>query len=151
MAYEIPFAAWYLRPMLDLDAISFHQQSYEESGAGALNLDVDSNTETYFAATPGVELGGRLDLGHGFVLRPFTGLGVSFITNDNYTATSNFAAAPDGASLQTTANVDNLLGRLTLGLDLMNAGGFQVKIDYNLQAGDDVVSQTGQIRFGYHF
>lgn len=151
VAYEVPFADWYLRPMLDLDAISFHQQSYEESGAGALNLDVDSNTETYFAATPGIELGGRLDLGNGFVLRPFTGVGVSFITNDNYTATSNFAAAPGGDSLQTTANVDNLLGRLTLGLDLMNAGGFQVKLDYNLQAGDDVVSQTGQIRFGYHF
>ena len=151
VAYEVPFADWYLRPMLDLDAISFHQRSYEESGAGALNLDVDSNTETYFAATPGIELGGRLDLGNGFVLRPFTGVGVSFITNDNYTATSSFAAVPGGDSLQTTANVDNLLGRLTLGLDLMNAGGFQVKLDYNLQAGDDVVSQTGQIRFGYHF
>lgn len=32
----------------------------------------------------------------------------------------------------------------------MNAGG-QGKLGHNLQTGDDVVSQTGEISFGYHF
>ncbi|AJY45863.1 autotransporter outer membrane beta-barrel domain-containing protein [Martelella endophytica] len=60
-SYEIALGdEYYMRPKVDLDVINMHQYGYTESGAGALNLMVDGNSDTAFGVTPGIEFGARI-------------------------------------------------------------------------------------------
>jgi uncharacterized protein with beta-barrel porin domain len=151
VAYEIPFDKWYLRPTLDLDLVNFRQDSYSETGAGDLNLKVDSVNETYFAATPAMEAGARFDYGAGNVLRLYGVAGVSFLNQDSFTASARLVGAPGAELLDTNSSVDDVVGRFGINFDLLTAAGLELRLGYGLTAGSDVTDQTGQIRFGYRF
>lgn len=151
VAYEIPKEAWYLRPTLDLDAISFRQDGYTEKGAGDLSLRVSEGSETFLAATPLLEVGGRLDREDGSVLRLYATGGVTFSNQDSFTSKARFMGALDGAPLEMTASVDDVAGRFGLNLDLQTPRGFEVRIGYDLLAGSDLTSQSGQLRLAWRF
>ena len=44
MACQWPQQGWYLKPYVDLHAIWHRTEAYTESGAGALDLSVDSSS-----------------------------------------------------------------------------------------------------------
>ena len=75
---------WYLRPSLDIGADYVRIGSYDEHGASGLDLDVDSSDKLIASATPAVEIGGRVELPDGSVLRPFLSLGASLYSANNW-------------------------------------------------------------------
>lgn len=143
-AYQAGGNALYLKPMVDLEATQLWLGSVqEESGAGALSID--SSEETIFSAAPALELGGEVALAHGMLLRPFARVGGIFYSEDKIALSSSFAGGPAGIpQFQTQAEVEQVMGNVGAGLDLMWTDASTVKVFYDGLFGED----TQQHAFG---
>ncbi|TNB46686.1 autotransporter outer membrane beta-barrel domain-containing protein [Martelella lutilitoris] len=151
-SYEFAFGdEYYMRPKVDFDVINMHQFSYTESGAGAMNLMVDGNSDTAFGVTPGIEFGARIPFMEDWPARLYGDLGVSFLTADSWETTSRFAGLSSMDSFSTFTPIADTVGHVTLGLDLAKRQGMELKFQYDGAFADDYQSHTGSIRFGYRF
>ncbi|APT59900.1 hypothetical protein RGI145_21615 [Roseomonas gilardii] len=151
IAYQIPFEGWYLQPRLDLHLNHVRSGSYTESGAAPFNLAVDGQGETSFAATPAIEVGGRLNLGEGMVLRPYASAGISLISNGDWAATARFAGQPASRGFRATTPIPNTLGKFAVGAELLSSVNWDFKLQYSADVGDGYVSHAGMGRIAYRF
>ena len=59
-SYELAYASWYLRPMVDLDYVYVNVPSYAEQGASGAEMQMYGASQGTFVVTPAVEIGGAL-------------------------------------------------------------------------------------------
>ena len=151
-SYEIALGdEYYMRPRFDLDVINMHQYGYTETGAGALNLMVDGNSDTAFGITPAIEFGARIPFLEDWPARFYGDLGVSFISADEWETTSRFAGLSSMDSFSTFTPIADTVGHVTLGLDLAKRQGMELKLQYDGSFAEDYRSHTGSLRLGYRF
>jgi hypothetical protein len=99
-----------------------------------------------------VEFGGRFTTKDGIIIRPYAAVGLSFQPNNTRAVAARFVGAlPEDGTFQTLIRSPNVLGDLDLGVQVYRDGGFEVKAEYDLRAGNAYVSQTGSLRVAYHF
>jgi hypothetical protein len=159
IAYTIPFegkpegslAGWYLQPRLDLHLSHVRGGSYTESGADPFNLAVQVEGATTFTATPAMEVGTRIRLSEGAVLRPFASAGVELIANGDWAATARFAGQPASRGFRASTPIPDVLGKFTVGTDLLNTTNWDLRIQYTAEVGDGYTSHTGMGRLAYRF
>lgn len=144
VAYQVGGNALYVKPLMDLEATQLWLGSVEEQGGvGALNIA--SSEETIFSAAPAIEIGGETKLAGGTLLRPFARFGGVFYSEDSIALSSAFAGGPAGiANFETLAQVEQAMGNVGAGLDLMWADGTAIKAQYDGLFGED----TQQHSFG---
>ena len=142
-AYDIPFRDWYLRPFADFDVYHLHTPSYQESGASPLALAVGATDRTGVAMAFAVELGGRMDVGPGTVLRSYIDIGASVMPDNARSVDSRFvgALASDGA-FRTIVRSPDAFGTLAVGAQLYQVRGWEVRGEYR-PAGGGCVRQPG--------
>lgn len=151
-AYAIDFGKVYLRPSIGLGVMTVHSDSYTESGAGALSLDVESATQTTFIATPAIELGMRLDIQEGMILRPFLSLGLSVLSSNEWEQDSRLVSAPAGAqSFTTSIPVDDYVGRVSTGLDFQISEQLSLGLTYDGEFCESIISQGGSFNCCWNF
>ncbi|WP_083660612.1 autotransporter outer membrane beta-barrel domain-containing protein [Acuticoccus yangtzensis] len=151
-AYTLALNEWaYVRPALDFDVISVNQESYRESGAGALNLDVAGATETFVVLTPSVEMGARVNVTETLPTRIFATAGVSFFSEDEFTSKGRLAGVPSMETFDTKTSIGDALARVGIGVDLSPAEGFEVKLQYDGAFSEEMQSHGGSLRIGYRF
>jgi outer membrane autotransporter protein len=150
IAYQLPFDGWYLQPRLDLHLVHVRSSGYAERGAGPFNLDVEAGNATTFAAVPAVEVGGRIRLNEGMVLRPFASAGVSFSANRDWTAAARFAGQA-GPGFRATTPIPDVLGKFTLGAELLSSTRWDVRVQYSAEVGSGYRSHVGMARLAYRF
>ena len=137
---------FYLKPYLDLDAMYTHMPRYSESG-NAMHLDVESSNEFIMGLSPMLEVGGKVSLDNGAVMRPFAYGGVSFLSQDEYTAKARLQGAPDGAgAFETSLPVDDVIGRLGAGLQVSNAGGVDFRLQYDGEFSSHIQSHRASLK-----
>ncbi|MBJ3775328.1 autotransporter outer membrane beta-barrel domain-containing protein [Acuticoccus mangrovi] len=150
--YELPFADWYLRPRADIDLLYAHVPAYRENGPAGAALDVRAQDETTVAFAPYLEAGGRFGLGEAWVLRPYAGAGLVAMTNDTWVTKASLVGALSSAgTFEIKSDVPNLIGQFDLGLQLTRGNGFEARLEYGLELGDDYQSSTGSLRIGFEF
>ncbi|TPW29987.1 autotransporter outer membrane beta-barrel domain-containing protein [Martelella alba] len=142
---------FYMRPRVDLDVVNMYQKSYNETGAGALNLKVDSNSDTVFGVTPAIEFGAKLPFLEDMPARLYADLGVSFLSSDEWETTAKLAGLSSMDSFSTFTPIADTVGHVTLGLDLAKRQGMEFKIQYEGSFADEYQSHVGSLRFGYRF
>ncbi|MFG1297110.1 autotransporter outer membrane beta-barrel domain-containing protein [Xanthobacter variabilis] len=151
-SYQFLFGdSFYAKPIMDLDVIGVSQRAYTETGAGALNLMVDSASSVVFGVTPAIEFGARAELAPGLVVRPYLDLGVSFFSSGEWTSRARFAGTPGMMPFETTYPIADTVGRMLAGVDLYGANGLEMKVQYGANIADDYFSQSGSLRLGYKF
>jgi len=143
-AYTHGTERFYVRPNLTLSTIYVHSGSYTESGAGALNLDIEEGNETTFIATPAVEIGARFDLPQSMVLRLFLSGGVNILTNDSWNQNARFTGAPAGtSSFNTSIPIDNVVGRISTGVQLKASERVDFFLQYDGEFSENVIGHGG--------
>ena len=144
VAYQAGGNALYVKPMVDFEATQLWLGSVEEQGGvGALN--VASSQETLFSAAPAVEIGGVTRLHDGTLLRPFARVGGVFYSEDKIGISSAFVGAPTGVpGFLTHAQIDNAMGNVGAGLDIVWSDATVIKAQYDGLFGED----TQQHSFG---
>ncbi|GLQ07230.1 autotransporter outer membrane beta-barrel domain-containing protein [Sneathiella chinensis] len=137
-----------LTPGLRADYTRIHDQSYRESGAGALNLRVDDNRTSAFLVT--LETGFEQDLTDRVTLTANAGVSYDMI-NDRASITSAFAGAP-GANF-TTQGIDPSpwIGHGGLGLDAKLTDTMTLSVNYDLEVREDFNSQSASAKLRWAF
>jgi len=151
IAYQIPFEGWYLQPRLDLHVNHVRSGGYTENGAAPFNLTVDGQDATGFAATPALEVGGRVPLDGGMVLRPYASAGFSVLSNGDWTTTARFAGQPNSRGFRATTPMPDTLARLSVGAELLSGTNWDFKLQYTADLGDGYASHAGIGRLAYRF
>ena len=135
-------------PALRADYTWMRSEGYSEKGAGALNLDVDSDRTEAFV----VGVDGQLDhdLSDRLRLSAKVGLGYDLI-NDRTSITSAFAGAP--AASFTTEGIDQSPWIKVAGLSMSYQANEQTLISaaYDLEGREDFTNQTASVKVRWAF
>jgi uncharacterized protein with beta-barrel porin domain len=137
VAYQAGGNAFYAKPMVDLEVTHLWFGSVREQGSPAA-LSIASSEETFFSAAPAIEFGGEVPLADGAVLLPFVRAGAIFYSEDSLAFSSAFAGAPSGvSSFLTQSEVDDVMGSVGAGLEVMWTDASVLKLYYDGAFGSD--------------
>ena len=151
-AYDFAFDQWYVRPYGDLDIVYTHTPGFQESGSSVYALNVNSSNKTNVVLSPMVEFGGRFNVNPTTILRPYAAAGMTFLPNNTRTVSASIdGALPGDGTFQSFIKSPSVLGNFEFGVQLYQVGGFEVKAEYNLKAGNAFLAQSGTARVAYHF
>ena len=151
-SYTIGREEFYLRPSLSLSTIHVRTGAYRESGGGVLNLSVDSAAQTTAMLTPMLEIGGRIALDDGMLLRPFVTAGVSILSNDQWKQTGRLVSAPAGTSgFTTTVPMDQIVGRVSAGVQLYTGSAMDFRLQYEGEYGGNLTAHGGALVMSVKF
>jgi hypothetical protein len=143
--------SFYLKPYVDLDATYSRMPGYTESG-DALRLKVDGSDQFVLGVAPTLELGGRVDLPKGAMMRPFAYAGVSLLSEDGWKTKARLDGAPAGAgSFTTSMPTDNVIGRVGAGFQVLNAAGLDFRLQYDGEFASKGSSHAGALKVSMPF
>jgi outer membrane autotransporter protein len=122
--------------------------AYHEKGAGALNLDVDSNDSEELL----LSIDGKLNysLSEATVISANIGAGYDVIDEDS-AITSTYAGAPGAAFRTPGMDMEPWLARAGLGLTHTLAGGTEVSLRYDAEARSDFTNQGASLKARWAF
>jgi hypothetical protein len=146
-AYEFAGKNFYLKPSLNLDAVTLNQASYQEYGAGVYDLGLAGTRKTLFGVSPQAELGMRINETPNLILHPALTLGVTALSDDKWKTNETLL----GQSFAITTPLPSLAGNAALKLDVLDHNGFELKLQYGLDITGISLSQNGYLRVGYRF
>ncbi len=142
---------FYVKPYVDLDATYSRMPGYAESG-DALSLKVDGSDQFVLGVGPTLELGGRVDLPKGAMMRPFAYAGVSFLSEDGWKTKARLAQAPAGTgSFTTSMPTDNVIGRVGAGFQVLSAAGLDFRLQYDGEFAAKGSSHAGSLKVSMPF
>ncbi|SIR90733.1 outer membrane autotransporter barrel domain-containing protein [Aquipseudomonas alcaligenes] len=123
-------------------------ESYHEKGAGALDLDVDSNDAEELL----LSVDGKLDyrITEATVISANLGAGYDLIDEDS-AITSTYAGAPGAAFKTPGMDLEPWLARAGLGLSHTLAGGTEVSLRYDAEARSDFTNQGASVKARWAF
>ncbi|MCC2595869.1 autotransporter outer membrane beta-barrel domain-containing protein [Pusillimonas sp. MFBS29] len=137
---------YYVKPYVDLDMFYTHMPSYSES-RDAMHLEVESSNQFVVGLSPMIEVGGRISLDNGAVMRPYVYGGVSLLSEDEYTVKARLQGAPAGTgSFETSVPTDDVIGRIGAGLQISNAGGIDFRLQYDGEFSSHIQSHRGTLK-----
>ena len=83
--------------------------------------------------------------------RLFAGLGVSFLSDDQWESKARFAGITAMDQFTTVMPINDTVGRVTAGIDMQKVHGMQLKLQYDGAFADGYQFHGGSLRFGYRF
>ncbi|HVS26486.1 MAG TPA: autotransporter domain-containing protein [Burkholderiales bacterium] len=126
---------WYLRPLIDVGITYVYHSAFNETGAGAANLNVKSGDQTLVSLQPGLEVGREFKTGGGILIRPFGMVGVTqFLSGTTPGITAVLQGAPAGtAPFTVTSEMDKTYANLSVGVDTLSVNGITLRVSYTGQ------------------
>jgi outer membrane autotransporter protein len=145
LAYAFGTPAFYVKPMVDFDAVGLWRGAIDESGAGALNLHVQSGNDWVASAAPAVEFGTQWRRG-GYTWRPYVRAGVRFLSEDDFSATASFEGSPAGiAPFTVTSPLDQTLAEVSAGFDVWKDKRYSLRLGYDGRFGGHTSDNAGSL------
>jgi uncharacterized protein with beta-barrel porin domain len=136
LAYAFGDNSFYVTPMLNMGFTFVDIDGFTESGAGALNLEVASASETIFSAGPAVEIGATITA-ESLTFRPYAKFGLSFLSGDNIATVARFASAPETiAPFTTQTRFDDVSADISAGVQWFSTSGINLRLNYDGRFGD---------------
>jgi outer membrane autotransporter protein len=146
LAYAFGSSAFYVKPMVDFDLVGLWRHAIDASGAGALDLHVHGENDWVASAAPAAEFGTEWRHGH-LTWRPYVRAGVRFLSQDDFSATANFAGAPAGVPAFTvTSPVDQTLAELSAGFNVWQDKGLSLEVSYDGRFGAHDSENGGAVK-----
>ncbi len=137
-AYLFPQNNWYAKPVIDLDWSRIDSSGFAETGGGAANLRVFGDANSYFSATPALELGMQFRMSDGTNARPYVKGGVAFHNTDSQSLTARFVNAPTGVgNFTVSTELDDVFADIEAGLTLLNDTGVTLTFGYEGRISDN--------------
>jgi uncharacterized protein with beta-barrel porin domain len=135
-AYVFGSPGLYFKPVLDANVTRIGLNDFQESGGGGAALVVRGSGQTVSMMTPSLEIGTQWWIGNGMLMRAFARGGASWYGGADLRLAASFAAAPDGVGAFTTlAHLDDVMGVLGAGLDIISRSDTTLRITYDGQIG----------------
>lgn len=151
LAYTTGTEKLYLRPSVNLDLVHARNSAFNEKGAGDLGLKIASSSYNTAILTPEIEVGGRIGLKGGSVLRTFALAGVSLRSNDEWNGRASFIGGQRSPSFGMQAPLDRAALRLGAGAQLFANKQVDLQIRYDAELGSEAKSHNIAAKFAYRF
>jgi len=150
-AYEFAFEHWYLRPYVDVNALHSYMPAYTFTANG-MTIQSDSIDHWSGELETVLEAGSRFDLGdHGWI-RPYVGIGGTFVANNRIVASSSFSdGALKGIAFETTEELPSALLDLGAGVQFMSRDNYEIRGQYKAQIAEDFLNQEISLRLSLKF
>jgi len=145
LAYLVDAGSWYVMPMLDGVATRLDFGGARESGGNGAALLVAGDHDTILALAPAVEFGTQMNLTAGTVLRPFIRAGVTWRDGDDLGLAGAFAVTP-AVTFATDTALDEVLADVSAGMDLINANGAVLRLQYDGRFGEDTQQSSASLK-----
>ena len=146
-ALLVPLGDYYLKPIADLNVAHVSSDGFKEDDGGGAALEFEDADGTYLSLSPALEAGAEWRLSSGTLVRPFVGGGVTWYSETGFTGTSSFVDAPEGAgSFVTRTEIDEVMGEVAAGIDIIGAGNFDLRLRYEGAFGETVTNQSLGLR-----
>jgi hypothetical protein len=151
-AYVLGTPHLYYKPILDLGLTHLELAGFTESGGGGAALTVAGSGQTVFTLAPMLEVGSEWWMANGTLIRPLIRGGAIWYEGADFALTSSFAGAPLGVSAFTiNTDIDEVMGLIGAGLEVINAGDSVMRFSYDGQLGETTqihsVAIKGSARF----
>jgi len=122
--------------------------SYTETGAGALNLHVNSRRTEELIARMGSKFNYHLNASTKFIF----GLSVGYdVMNDGNAVVSSFAGSADSSFYTVGMDLDRWVYNAALGLQYQTDAGTEITVRYDAQDRDNAFMQTASFRVNWVF
>jgi uncharacterized protein YhjY with autotransporter beta-barrel domain len=153
LGYAFQHIDWYVRPMIDAGITYIRLGGFQESGAGAANLNVEASNHTYVTVQPALEVGWEFRQANGTLLRPFVVGGVTqYVSGSSAQITASFQGAPAGVQpFRITTAMDKTYAEINLGLDIIGIDGRDVRLTYIGQFSEHTTSHAAALKFSVPF
>ena len=146
---RLPLEPLVLEPYLGLLWARLDDDSFDEQGAGSLNLRVDGRDSDSLQSDLGLRVRGRIPLGERFLIPRFTAAWVHDYDIDDRDLVSGFQGKTtfgiEGRDL------DEDTARLGVDLRLVTRQGFTAALIVNSRIGANSRSASGQLELGWQF
>jgi outer membrane autotransporter protein len=141
---------FYVRPMVDVNLGRTHAEGFSETGAGPLDLIVAGQWFTQANIIPSIEVGGEFSIFKETKVRPFASYGITrVLTGSNFTSSASLEGAPAGSPAFTVSReLDDTLQNVTLGFDVLDAQGFDLRVYYSGVLGDTSEQNSVSLKLG---
>ncbi|MDH5763081.1 MAG: autotransporter domain-containing protein, partial [Nitrospinota bacterium] len=153
LAYILEGSNWYFKPMLNTEIAYVNLGSFQETGAGATNLNVEGNDELYWSIQPAMEFGGEWNYEENYLMRPFIRVGYTrFIGDANPEISATLQGAPVGvAPFQVTGRTERNFADIETGVDLLSPKNFTLRFYYIGKFSNDVQIHQGGFKVSASF
>jgi uncharacterized protein with beta-barrel porin domain len=136
-AYVFGAPSLYFKPLVDASATHLDFGDMQESGGGGAALVVQGSGHTVYAVTSALEVGTEWWLSNGTLVRPFVRAGATWYDGVDMALSASFAGAPDGiGSFIIHTDMDDVMGVVGAGLDLINGEDGALRFTYDGQLGE---------------
>jgi hypothetical protein len=93
-----------------------------------------------------LEVGGRVALADGMLLRPYVTAGASFLSNRSWRQSASLINAPAGAGqLSTSVPMDQVAGHVTVGAQLYTSKNIDFRLQYDGEFSRTTTSHAGSL------
>ncbi|WP_143471335.1 autotransporter outer membrane beta-barrel domain-containing protein, partial [Lebetimonas natsushimae] len=135
-------------PCVGMDYVHYHNPSYDENGAGGLNLHVDSFDRDFLFAKAGSVFNYNIDNTSKVKLN----VGVNYaVINDDNTVTASYAGA-NGATFTAKGIKMSRFGyNAGVGYNRNITDTFSVNIGYNFEGRSDFRNNQAEMKFNWKF
>lgn len=149
--YTVGTEQIYVRPNVTVGVVNARTGAYRESGAGILNLGIDSSSRTTAVLSPMLEVGGRVELQDGMLMRPFVSAGVALFSNGSWRQSGRLISAPAGTgAFATSVPTDQVAARVGAGIQV-SSGPFDLRLQYDGEFSKTVASNAGSLIGAWRF
>ncbi|KGK42129.1 hypothetical protein LH51_09380 [Nitrincola sp. A-D6] len=135
-------------PTVRADYSWIRDEGYTETGAGALNLKVDSRTTDELILTADGKF--THEIKQGVALSANLGLGYDAL-NEQASIASSFAGAPSAAFTTQGLKSSPWLARGGLGIVSHTSGGMEISARYDAEYRQDFLNQTASVKLRWTF
>jgi len=150
--YLLPVKGVSITPYASFLALESRRDGFTESGAGALNLDTDSERTTSLQGSLGVRLAKEFAIGSAFSLTPqLSARWVHEFGDTSANLTARFSGAPSGSFTVSSDTYNRDSGVFSLGLTgkAGDAWGFLLAYDAQVRSKEFAHAVTGSARFSW--
>ncbi len=141
----------YVKPQIQGGVTHVSRDGFTETGAGAANLQVSSESETFFSVSPSVEFGGDFELDEGMKIRPYVRVGATVLSEDTIDTTARFAASASPLTFTTSVERDDLFGEVAAGFVVFSDEELSVRAEYQGRFAEDSQSHGGFLKLQLKF
>jgi len=149
-AYVFGSPHLYLKPALDVGLTYVDMGAFTENTAGGAGLSVAGGSNTVFTLAPTIEAGTEWWLANGTLVRPLVRGGLAWYEGADIGVTASFAAAPLAdpftISTGTSVGVDDVMGLVGAGIDMINGADSVFRFAYDGQLGSNTQIHTVGIK-----
>lgn len=146
-SYTFKEGSLYIKPSAELNVTHINLEGFVETGAGGVNLAVNSQESTVFSFSSSLEIGKEIKLEDGTIIKPYLRAGATIFDDNALSVSASFAGAPDGVpSFSVDSEYDRVFADVQAGINLIGTDDSSISLDYKGRFSEDTEEHTGGIR-----